>query len=201
MKFAASRSLLHGTVPSARSGERLLGGAELRQQVVVPGRDPEAVGPGHRQVPPLDVEHVEVVDEPPAGVQAAARLRDARDVAGVGHVRRAERPALEVADHQHAVLGAVLDDRRPGACGRRDHRVLVLAVTVDGEQLTAAGRQARDEGAVGRDHLVVAVGQPAGQLADRTRPAGQAVRLIEEGVEVRGNPSRVPEAGSLRSRP
>ena len=38
-------------------------------------------------------------------------------------------------------------------------------------------------------HLVVAVGQPAGQLGDGARRCGQAFRLVEEGVEVRGNPS------------
>src|SRR5215472_993976 len=180
--------------------ERLLGRGEPRRQVVVAGRDPEAAGPGHGQVPALDGEHVEVVAEPGASVQPAARRGDARDVLFAGYVGRPERPALDVADDQQAVLGAVLDHRRAGPGGGRGQRVPVLAVPVDGQQLAAGSRDARDEGPVRGGHLVVAVGQPAGQLADRAGLAGQAVRLVEEGVEVRGNPSSAFWAW-LRSRP
>ena len=175
----------HGILSAGR--QRLLGRAELRRQVVVSGWDREATGPGRRQVAPLDVEHVEVVAEPPARVQAAARLGDAAQVAGRGHVPRLQGPALEVADDQQAVLGAVLHDRRPGPGRGRGHRVAVLAVPVDRQQLAAVGGDPRDEGAGRRGHLVVAVGQAAGQLADRAGLAGQAFRLVEEGVEFRGN--------------
>ena len=50
-----------------------------------------------------------------------------------------------------------------------------------------------DEGPGRGGHLVVAVGQAAGQLADRAGLAGQAFRLVEEGVEFRGNPSSAVE--------
>ena len=39
-----------------------------------------------------------------------------------GHVGGAERAALDVADDQHAVLGAVLDDRRARPGRGRGHR-------------------------------------------------------------------------------
>src|SRR5206468_584582 len=118
-------------------GQGLLGRGELRRQVVIAGRDREAAGPGHRQVAPLDGEHVEIVTEPAARVQAAAGGGDARDVFFLGYVGRAERPAVDVADDQQAVFGAVLEDRRPGPGRGRGHRVPVLAVPVDGQQLAA----------------------------------------------------------------
>ena len=47
-------------------------------------------------------------------MEPTAGIGDARDVLVAGHVGRAERPALEVADDQQAVLGPVLNDRRAG---------------------------------------------------------------------------------------
>jgi hypothetical protein len=160
---------------------------EVRRQAVVAGRDPEAAGLRRGQVPPLDGEHVEVVAEPAAAVQQAAGLGDARDVAGRRDVRAAERPALDVADDEQAVLRAVLDDRRPRPGGGRVHRVAVLAVPVDREQFAARAGDTRDITASRRRHVIVAVGQPAGQFADRTGCASQAFCSVEEGVEVRAD--------------
>ena len=46
-------------------------------------------------------------------MQTAARLGDAAQAAGRGHVPRLQGPALEVADDQQAVLGAVLGTGGP----------------------------------------------------------------------------------------
>src|ERR1700678_1052561 len=61
---------------AVRRGQCRRGRVEAWQQVVVAGRDTEAPGPGYRQVPALDGEHVEVVAEPFTLVQSAAGLRD-----------------------------------------------------------------------------------------------------------------------------
>ncbi len=78
------------------------------------------------------------------------------------------------AEHQHAILGAVLDDGRadPGRGG--EQRILVLVVAVDGQQLAAIGEDPRDELAVRRGHLEVLVGQAARQPADLPRRPSQA---------------------------
>ena len=59
----------------------------------------------------------------------------------VGHVVVAQRPALDEAEHQQAVLRPVLDDRRAHAGRRGGHRVAVLVVAVDGR----AGRRASEQ--------------------------------------------------------
>src|ERR1700677_433566 len=175
-----------GAVTAAR-GQRPAGLIEVRQQVVVARRYAETTGADRFPVSLLDGEHVEVVAEPVSVVQAAARLGDAGYVAWLSYVRAGQGLALDVCDDQHAVLRAVLDNRRGGAGGRGGDRVPVLDVPVDGEQVAAGARDPGDEAALRSGHLVDAVGQAAGQLADRTRLAGQARGPVEEGVDIRAD--------------
>src|SRR5450432_1070764 len=89
MKLPASRSLLHGTVPSSRM-------ASAR---------PAASNRGLRPSSPAGSR------EPPARVQATAGAGHARDSGRIGHVLVAQRPALDIAEDQQPVLRPVLDDR------------------------------------------------------------------------------------------
>ena len=179
MKLAASRSLLQGTAGSGADGQRPAGRLHLRHQAVVTGRDAEAELGGHRRVPALDDEHVEVAGEPRAGVQLAAGLGDPGDVGGRLDVGVAEGASLDEAQDQQVVLGMVGDDRCADAGLRGGHGVVVLVVAVDGEEVTPAGPDPGDEGARAGGHLVVVIGQAAGELGDRARGAGEFRHAVQ----------------------
>ena len=86
--------------------------------------------------------------------------------------------AVDEFDHQHACAGLVVDN--PGTHSGRsgDDRIAVLGLPIDGQQVDGPGRNSKDVGALGRDDLVVVVGQATGQLTDlgggpETAPAGR----------------------------
>ena len=174
--FAASRSLWHGTVdpraPSA-SPHRVDGGQEL----VVAGRQPEAVLGHDPQVAALHLEHVEVAGEPRARRAAAGRPR--RPGPGRRGSRRSasvERAGRQEADGEARRRGGSAAPGAPTPAVGRGHRVGVLGVAVDREQVVRRRcGQPHDAGAVGGGDLEVAVGQPARELLDRAgvaRPVG-----------------------------
>ncbi len=179
MKLAASRSLLQGTVAARPDSERRAGVLDPGHQVVVAGRDGEPVLARHGPVALLDGEHVEVTEEPRAGVQQPAGAGDPADVPGLGHVGVAEGAPVDVAEHQQAVLGTVGHHRGADAGLRRGHRVVMLVVPVD-RQHVAAGPDPGHERAVRRGHLVIPVGEPAGKLRHRSGGAGQGRYPVEQ---------------------
>ena len=82
MKLRREQVVVAGDGRFGADGQRPAGRLQLRHQAVVVSRDAEAELGGHRRVPALDDEHVEVADEPRAGVQLAAGLGDPGDVGG-----------------------------------------------------------------------------------------------------------------------
>jgi hypothetical protein len=144
-----------------------------RSEVEVVGRQAEAPVADEPQIAGLDLEHVEVVDEPVARVEPAARLGHPFHHPGEGEVVIAECAPLDVADHQGRVLGQVLDDGCADTGHRRDHGVPVFVVPVDGECARPGARDAHDVGLVAHAHLEVPVGEPTGELLDLHRAATQ----------------------------
>src|SRR5664280_2062352 len=84
-------------------------------EVEVVRREPEAPVPHLTQVAGLDVEHVEVVDEPAATVQLTAGRRHALDHPGSTEIVVAERVPLDVTDDEDGPVRQVVDDRRTHA--------------------------------------------------------------------------------------
>ena len=96
----------------------------------------------------LHLEHVEVADEPARPVQGRQAAAILRSMAGLRDVGVGQCPAFDEREHQDAVLRPVLDDRRADAGRGGEHRIAVLAVAVDRQQIRAVGEHPRDELAV-----------------------------------------------------
>ena len=103
----------HGAL--AAHGQGALGGLHLGRERGVAIGDLETVLRGHGQVAALHPEHVEVAGEPRPGVQQPAGPGDPGQHGRVGHVGVAQRPAVQVAEHQHAArrAGRPAPARRP----------------------------------------------------------------------------------------
>ncbi len=156
---------------------RVLDRAHLRLEVGVAVGETEAALAHDVEVAALDLEHVEVVEERPAGVEAAARVRDRADAVAAPEQLARHHLALEEAQHERVVLRERRDERRADAGLRRGDRVVDLVLAVDREQPRVLARDADDEGAGrGRD-LVVRVRQPAGEPLDLALAAELRNRL------------------------
>ncbi len=182
MKLAASRSLLHGTRGRGADSERAADLVPRVRVVVVGRRQGEAVVAHRRPVGRLAGEHVEVADERAAPRAAVGRRRPPGVItSGSANDGVVEGAALEVADHEHAELGAVLDDLGPDAGGAGERGVDVLGVAVDPEQPGVALRAAHHDVQGGPWSVVVTrtlwLVRPPGRSATRQdRPARQARR-------------------------
>ena len=171
MKFSASRSLLHGTVCSGRtriaaSTARTCGSnASYRSGRRKPRSRHDL------EIARLDREHVEVLQEAAAGVQAPARLRNRGEAVAAPQLLGVHHLALEEAEHERVVLWQRGDERRADAgLGRRD-RVVQLVLAVDREEARVLARDADDVAPGGARHLVVRVRQAARERLDRGRVA------------------------------
>ena len=121
--------------------ERLPHGGDGGQERVVAGRQAEAVLGHDPPVAGLHVEHVEVVGEPGARVQTPAGRGDPAEDGGVVQVGVGQRAAGQEADGE-ALAGAVVQHGRADARGGGRHRVGVLVLAVDPEQVVRLDRGA-----------------------------------------------------------
>ena len=150
---------------------------------------------GHRPVVALVGEHVELTAEPRPGVQLPACPGDTADVARSGHVVVAVGAPVDVAEHEQAVAGVIGDHGGADAGLRRGHRVVVLVIPVDSQQVPA-GPDPGHERAVRRGHLVVPVGEPAGQLGHCPGGPGQGRNPAQDRVQL--SPAGALPAGPAR---
>ena len=158
--------------------------------VVVAAREPKAVVAAGFQVGRLQLEHVEGVAEPRAGVQRSAAGRDASQHSPILHIGVGEGGSLHEAHQQNAQVRTVVDDGCADAGLLGGTAVEELVIPVDTKQTGARVAAARHVDTVRGGHLDVAVGQSAGEHLKPARPARQRRELIEQpvqaGILVRG---------------
>jgi hypothetical protein len=94
-----------------------------------------------------------------------------------------QRAAGQEADGE-ALAGAVVQHGRADARGGRGHRVGVLVLAVDPEQVVRLDAEAHDAGAVGVGDLQVPVGQPARKLLDRAGVARGRRNRVEQALHL-----------------
>src|SRR6185437_10479797 len=95
--------------------------ADLRLELLVAGREAKAPLAHDLQVTGLDLEHVEVLEEATAGVEAAARLGDSADVPAGAQLLRVHHLAVEEAEDEGVLLRHGRDERRADSgLGRGD---------------------------------------------------------------------------------
>ena len=134
MKFSASRSLLHGTVLFGAHAHRLLELPHRRLEFGIAVGEAEAVLVDDADIAALDVEHVEVVQEPAAAVEAAAGRRDRLEPVAAPELVRVHHFAVEEREDERIVLRQDRDHRCADTglgCG---DRVVSLVLAVDREQ-------------------------------------------------------------------
>ena len=172
MKFAASRSLLHGTVGRGARRER----ASYAAQASRGRRTSRAAGsraPGRSRGSRLPREHVEVAGEPRPGVQPAARRRRAR-ASTPGSAKSALVSAVPgrkpMHQHRRGRGGTRRPARRPRAC--RGGRVLACSASRSmpssaGVALTSTAPRRRPSSSVTRTLWLVS---PPGRSATEPGP-------------------------------
>ena len=156
-----------------------------------------------RQVLGLELEHVEAVHERLAVVEPSTGLRHPRHHAGPLQVLVAQRLPLEESDHQDAVIGKELDDRRAHPGCRSADAVLVFGAAIDGQLVGGCrGRVSEYVGPAGGRHLVVLVGQaPRERLDPACLPAKDRNPLEQRGIEASAvaGAHRARQAGPVRA--
>ena len=164
-------------MPLRAHAHRLLERAHLRLELEVAVGEPEAALLHDADVAALDLEHVEVVQEPPPAVQAPAGLGDRGEPVAALQLLGAHHLAVEELEHERVVLGHRGDERRADAGLGGAARVVRLVLAVDREEARVLAGDADDVAAARRRHLVVRVRQAARERLDRGRAAQLRHRL------------------------
>src|SRR5215470_4912095 len=135
--------------------------ADLRLESLVAVGEPEATLAHDGEIARLDLEHVEVVQEAPAGMEAAARARNGPEAVAAAKLPRVHHLALEEAEDESVVLRNSGDERSADAgLGGRD-RVVHLVLPVDREQARVLARDPDDVAPRRARDLVVRVREAA----------------------------------------
>ena len=147
------------------------------------------------EVPPLDVEHVEIIDEPLSLVEPPTCPRHPFDDPRQREVLFGECPALDEADEHDVVVWKSGDHRCTDSVLTGNGRIGVFVVPIDGQRNRRRVRDAQYVGPLCGRHLQVAVGEPTMELGHLTRSSSQHVEPVTQPI----GEYRIPPSAQLVS--